>query len=155
MRIAVKALVTLVTLLISFVTWRTVVLSRSGELMWFVAAHSVTLTNGKIGEALLHHCCQSRIWILTHRTGVVRESYAIIPPVAGRAGYVWRCDGWVAPWLPVFPYPAFWSDIPFDCDSEPAALTHHRAPVDREIRFGDHSVAFLADDGSRVALKWE
>lgn len=153
MRIVIKVFVILLMLLASFVIWRATVLTSTGQLMWFVAApHSVTLTNGKTGEALLHHCCQSQIWILTRRAGAERESYAIVPPAANHKGHVWRCDGWEAPRLPLFPYLVYWTDAWFDCDSNPG---HHRGPFDREAQFGDHSAAFIADDGSHLAVSWE
>lgn len=142
-------------LLVSFVIWRSAILTRSGELMWFVSTpHAVLLTNGKASDALVHHCCESRIWILTRSTVVERESYAIIPPVGRREGYIWRCDGWAAPRLPLFPYFVYWTDVPFDCDSD-TARAHRRAEFDRQIHFGDHSVAFLADDGGSLAVSWE
>jgi hypothetical protein len=146
-----KAFVVLLTLLVSFVSWR-----FSRELMWFVSAsRSITTANGEVEESSLHYCCQSRVLILTRRAGARRESYAIVPPFGKRKGDVWRCKGWAAPRLPLFPYLVTWSDVPFDCDSDTAALTHYRGPLDREIRFGDHAVAFLADDGSRLAVGWE
>jgi hypothetical protein len=156
MRIVLRVFVILLALLVSFVIWRSAILTRSGELMWFVYTPSaIVLTNGMAGDALLHHCCESRIWILTRHTSIERESYAIIPPVAKRDGYVWRCDGWAAPRLPLFPYLVYWTDVPFDCDSDPAALTHRRSPSDRELQFGQHFVAFIADDGSSLVVRWE
>lgn len=153
---ALKVFALLLTPLVSFVIWWAAVQTSSGELMWFVSAlHAATLTNGKAEDALLHHCCESRIWILTRHAGAGRESYAIIPPFAKREGYVWRCDGWAAPRLPLFPYFVYWTDAPFDCDSDPAALARQKRPVDRELQFGEHSVAFIADDGSSVVVKWE
>jgi hypothetical protein len=155
MCIIIRASVALAAVLVSFGVWRSIRLSASGELMWFVTTpHSVTLTNGNAGGALLHHCCQSQIWIWTRRAGAERESYAIIPPATNHKGYVWRCDGWAAPRLPVFPYLVYWTDAPFACDSVPGAPTRPKGLADRQIRFGDRSVAFLADNGDSLAIKW-
>jgi hypothetical protein len=143
-------------LLISFVIWRTAVLTSSGQLMWFVSdSHSITSTNGKTEEALLHHCCQSQIWILTRREAAERVSYAIVPPAAQNRGYVWRCEGWSASRLPLFPYLVYWTDVAFDCDSDAVRFTHHQGRFDREVQFGDHSFAFAADDGSHLAVRWQ
>jgi hypothetical protein len=156
MRIVIRAFVVFLTLLSAFVIWRAVGLTSSGQLMWFAAApRSVALANGKAEEVLFHHCCQSRIWILTRRAGAERESYAIIPPFAKHEGYVWRCNGWTAPRLPFFPFIVYWSDAAFDCDSDRAILTGHRGQSAREIRFGENSVVFIAVDGSSLAIRLE
>lgn len=153
MRIIVKGIVVLLTLLAAFVIWRMIGMTSSGELMWFVAASgSPALANGKVDEALVHHCCQSRIWILTRRTGGERESYAIVRPFAKREGYVWRCEGWTAPRLPLFPYLVYWSDVAFVCDSDSALLAGHGFSLARNVQFGESSVSFTADNGSSLTV---
>jgi hypothetical protein len=135
MRIVLRAFVILFTLLISFVIWRSAVLTSSGQLMWFVSdSHSITSMNGKTEEAYPMQSFHRPIKILD--TFGAAKGGLHLGFRSFRILFTGRTSHSIA-------------------TATLSVLFHHKGRFDREVQFGDHSVAFAADDGSHLAVRWQ
>ncbi len=108
MRTMLKIFAALLGTAIVFVTWRVVVLTSDGNILWFASERKSTVfVQGKPSDGWLHRDWRYGVIMIVTRSSVAkRESYLVTFPSARRSGSGWvqGCNGWTAPHFPLFPY---------------------------------------------------
>jgi hypothetical protein len=154
MRILRNVLLVVLGVLVLFISDRIIVLSRSGELLWFVIQrHAVVTFDGHPSNVSVHREWKNPYFIVTRNRSGKRESY-FVAAYAPRA-FVQNCDGWTAPRLPIFPFLVISSEF-VDCDGLNGLKDRKKAALpDARVTVGEHWLRFTDEDGSIVQVHWE
>ena len=152
MRRFIKWVSLLVGLLAMFVAYRLVVLTQTGEMIWFVLdGRAKLIEDGMQVKGWLHREWRGQALIITRKGGPVgRESYLVAP---GRRGgrFVEGCDGWTAMRLPVFPFLVSVSDA-LPCPGW--RLPEHPKLYGTAI-LSSGSLEFVDERGRRLQVRWQ
>jgi|SRR5579862_215391 len=135
-----------------FVTYRLIVLTQEGAMLWLVLDSGANLTEDGVQiKGWLHREWKGRFLIVTRNGGPAgRESYIVLPS-SRRGAFVQDCDEWTATRLPVLPFPEFVSDA-LSCPGWglPLHFTHYSPPT-----ISSNSVEFVDERGRRLQIRWK
>jgi len=119
--------------------------------VFFIAPSAKVYNGGKRVSGWIHECSKCRAYILTRNDRDKRESYWISLGEK-KPGSVRSCDDWAASRFPVIMI----GDVNPPCFSFVIVDEHNPPPKtpSRDSVFGNRSVEFNADDGSRIRAEW-
>ena len=137
-----------------FIPYRMIVLSRSGELLWFVIQrHAAVTFEGHHADVWLHREWNDPYFIVTWNRAGRRQSY-FVTAYPSRA-FVQNCDDWTAPRLPIFPFLVTSSEFVLCVGWSGVKDWKKAASLDERVTVGDHWFQFTVEEGSVVRVSWE